>query len=148
MLDAARMEKETRRGTAPQLRSFHNHVRRNASDLRSMLRRVLANGFGDGIESRSMLRDELVIDLATLDHDVHHAVENPNIATWPHGNKQIRIAGNRSHAGINDDELRTVFASLPEIVGCDGRAFRNICSSDQDHLCFGNIAPRIRTAVD
>ena len=41
-----------------------------------------------------------------------------------------------------------VFARLPQVVGGNRCAFRDVCSRNQDHFGLGDIAPRIGTAIN
>ena len=109
VLDAAGMQQETGRRGPPEFGGLDDHFRRNARDLRRVLRRVLLHGFQHGFETGGVLRDELAIDPAALDHDVQHAVEHADVAARAHRDEQVSVARNGRHARIENDQLARRF---------------------------------------
>src|SRR6266568_48105 len=126
VFDATRMQKKTRWSGPPKFGSLDDHLRWNSGNLGRVLGRVLLYRFNDFIEASGVLRNELAVDPAALDHDAKHAVEDSDIATGTHWDEQVGIARDWRHARIENDQLGTVLASLPKVVGSDGRTLGDV----------------------
>ena len=113
VLDAARMQQEAGRRRSPHLGGSHDHLRRNAGDLGGVLGRVLLHRLGHLLEVGGVLRDEVAVNPAAFDHDVQHPVEYADVAAGTHRNEEVGVARDRSHAGIENDQLAAVLACLP-----------------------------------
>ncbi len=148
VLDAAGMQQETGWRRAPHLGGADDHLRRHAGNPGGILRRVLLHRLGKRLEAGGVLRDEVAVDPAALDHDVQHAVEDADVAAGAHRNEQVGIASDRRHARIEDDQLAAVLARLPQVVGGDGSALGDVRARGQDDLRFGDVGPGIGAAVD
>ena len=87
--------------------------------------------------SPSCVLNKLAVDPAALDQDVQHAIEDTDVAAGTNWNKQVRIARNRRHARIEDDQLAAILASLPQVVSGDRRTFGDVRSRRRMTLAFG-----------
>ena len=148
VLDSARMKQEASLRRAPHLRRFNDERRRHAGDLRAVVGRVLLDYFLYRLPPRSVLGDEGAVDPATADHHVQHCVEHADVATGLDRDEEIDRAGDGREPRVEHDDLRTVLARLPDIIGGDRRAFRHVRARDEQHFRLGDVAPRISRPVD
>ena len=148
VLDTAGMEEEARFRRAPPFGRLHQRTLRHAGDLRGPRQRPLAAVLGDLLESDRVRVDECVIEPVALDHDLQHAGEQRRVAPRFHWQVQVAGASSGRDARILDDDLRALFARLPDVVRGDRRAFGDVRAGDPKDFGPDHVGPGIRRAVD
>jgi hypothetical protein len=103
---------------------------------------------GHLVETGGVRIDEIPIYPAAADHDVKDAVEQRDIASRFHREKQVTGPRDRCHSRIDDDDARSIFTRLPDIACGDGRTFRHVRSCDQDHFRLRDVRPRVGGAIN
>ena len=142
------MEEEARLRGAPPLGGLHQRTLRHAGHLRGPRQRPLPAVLRDLLETDRVRVDERVIEPVALDHDLQHAGEQGRVAPRLHRQVQVAGASRRRDARILDDDLRALFARLPDVVRGDGGALGHVRAGDPDHLGAHHVGPRVGRAVD
>ena len=149
VLDAARMQQEAGRRRPPHLGGACTIISGGTPAILAEYSGVyFFTASATSFEIGGVLRDEVAVDPTALDHDVQHPVEYAYVAAGTHRNEEVGVAGNRSHPGIENDQLAAVLACLPQIVRGDWRAFGDVRACNQNHFGFGNVGPGIGAAID
>jgi hypothetical protein len=148
VLDPARVHQKTRFGLSPPFRGLFNGVGTDPGDLRRPRRRPFLHARRQRVKADGVFLDELVIEPVPFDHEVQDAIEKGHIPSGFDRQKQITRPRNRCDTWIDDDDLRTIFARLPDIFCRNGCALSDIGSTDPYEVSLGNIAPRIGRAID
>ena len=100
-------------------------------------RRPIAHGLAHRIEAgRVGVAMYSVIRQAVADDHVQHRQEQRQVGAGPHRQIKVRVARDRRHARIDDDQLPAALAALPQIVRRDRRAFGRVRAGDHDHVGF------------
>ena len=100
------------------------------------------------VKADGVIGDKVVVQPVVFDHQLQYAVKERNIAPRLDRQKEIAGAGNRGNTRINDDDLGTMFARLPDIIGSDRCTLSHIGSTNPDHLRAQDVAPGIGGAVN
>ena len=100
---------------------------------------------GQGLKTSGVGVDEVLIDIAVLDHQVDQAVEQIDIAARP--DRQIEVGKHRrlGLARIADDQLVTFV--LVEMMPEDGVIVGNISADQKDGVGLSQAAIRSRWSV-
>src|SRR6185503_10868156 len=113
MFDTTCVEQEARFGLSPPLRGLLDCALRNARYLGSAPGRPLFHVFNDVFESDRLIVYESVVEPIVFDHQVEDAVEQRNVTPGLDRKKQITRASDWRDPRIDDDDLCSVLASLP-----------------------------------
>ena len=95
-----------------------------------------------------MLGDERMIEPVALDHDLQYASEQRRIPPRLDGQVQIAGAGRGRDPRILNDDLRALFARLPDVVRGNRRAFGDVRARHPDDVRAHHVGPGVRRAVD
>src|SRR6185369_14964319 len=148
MLDAARMEQKTGLGGAPPLGGLTDRAFGNTSDISGARDGPLPTVLRDCVEPDSQRVDEVVIEPVVFDHHLQDRGKQRGVASRL--DRQVEIAGtrNRRYARILDDDLRALFARLPQVIGGDWRALGDVRTRDPDHFAADHVGPWVRRTND
>ena len=79
MLNASCVQQKTLRGLPPEFGRLHEFFLRDPTFFGRAIERPLIHMFGELLEARRMLPDEVMVDPVPLDHDPQHAVEQRGV---------------------------------------------------------------------
>ena len=148
VLDAARVEQETGAGGSPELRRLPDQAFGYAGHVRGPRRIPFATVRLYLIEADGVRVDERAIDPAVFDHQVQHAGKQRGIA--PRLDREVQVARPRQRrdAWILHDDPGAQLARLPDVVGRNRRALRDVRARDPDHLGPDHVRPRVGGPID
>ena len=148
MLDATRVEQKARARGAPPLGRLRDGALGHAGDLRRPRQRPLPAVVGDLVETGRVGLDERAVDPVALDHDLEDAGKQRRVPARLDGQVQVARARHRRDARVLHDDLRALLAGLPDVVGRDRRALRDVRTGDPDDLGAHHVGPRVGRAID
>ena len=79
---------------------------------------------------------------------MQHRTKERRVAAGSHREEQIRGAGQRHDPRILHDQARATVAGPPDIARRDRERLRDVGAGHPHHIGEGNVAPRVRRAVD
>src|SRR5262249_8682726 len=126
MLDPARVHRYRAIGLREGVRGALDGLGRNSGFLRDRTRVPGKNGIGDLLESACLAGNEVPSLQAVPQNYVQQSHVQRQVGSRPDWQVDVRVAADRRHARIYDDELSTSIAATPQVFGCDWRAFRDI----------------------
>src|SRR5262245_25952466 len=148
VFDATRVEEEAGAGGAPPLGRLPDRPLGHTSYF---------GGCGSGpgpavlfnlLKLERELIDEFVVEPVVLNHLLQHTGEQCRIAPRLHREKEIARPSDGRDPWILHDDFCSLLARLPDVVGRDRRAFRDVRTGDPDHVSSDHIGPGVCSAVD
>jgi len=148
VLDAARVHEIAGARRPPPFRGLADRLLGNAGDLGRARGGPLAHRRGHLLEAHRVILDEPVVQPVVLDHEVENAVAEGDVPAGLDRKEQVAGAGDRCNARIDHDDPRAVLPRLPDVVGRDGGALRDVGAADPDDLRADQVRGRVAAAID
>src|SRR5580704_7775148 len=147
VLDTTCVKDDGTFGPRKEARRSHNGLGWHSGLFRNSAWVPDASRFGNLFEANRMGQNEISPLQPVAQDDVKQTHVQSEVGARPNGKIHVRIAADRRHRRIDDDEFSASVAAPPQIIGSDRGALRNIRACHEHDLCFRDIAPRKRTAV-
>ena len=147
MFQSARVHRDGLVRLGKPVGGFLDGLRRHARHLRGLLRIIRLHAFGNGVPPRSVPIDELFVLQPVAHDDMQNAHQQREVGSRTHREIEVRVAGDRCHARIDDNQLAAAVTAPPDVVGGDGCAIADVRADHHQHVGLGDFTPGNQAAI-